>query len=85
MLHEQDKGIKAYEHRIAQQNDVAKRRFYMKTHGIETKDPVTLVFGKGDDGASAEQIEAEALGRELPPADQAKDQAPARKKLFGLF
>lgn len=83
ILHEKDKAIKAYEHRIAHQNDVAKRRYYMKMHGIETKDPITQVFGKSEE-QSVEEIEAEALGRE-PSAKPEEEKPKERKKLFGIF
>ena len=82
-MHEKDKAIKAYEHRVAHQNDVAKRRYYMKMHGIEAKDPITLVFGKGE-SQSAEKIEAEAMGHDPPPA-QEEEKPKERKKLFGIF
>ncbi|KAF4125897.1 Conserved hypothetical, protein [Geosmithia morbida] len=89
ILHEQDKGIKAYEHRLAQQNDVAKRRYYMKVHGIETKDPVTMVFGKGDDGKTVEQVEAEVLGRQVPESfstkEEPKEEPKKRNKILGIF
>ena len=82
-LHEQQNAMKAREHRVAKLDDVAKRRYFMKMHGIEPKDPVTMIFGK-DEGQTEEVLEAVALGRELPPsADDV--QLPARKKWFGLF
>jgi hypothetical protein len=86
VMHEQEKALRAGEHRTAHQNDVAKRRYYMKMHGIETKDPITAVFGKGEPEKTDAQIEAEALGLEPPPAAEgAAESKPQRKKMFGLF
>lgn len=85
VMHERDKGIKAYEHRIAHQNDVAKRRYYMKMHGIETKDPITSVFGKSDE-KSEERLEAEAFGKDVPETKEGPEADPkGRNKLFGIF
>lgn len=55
----------------------------MKMHGIETKDPITTVFGKGEE-PSVEELEAEALGRE-PPVKKEEDKPKERKKMFGIF
>ncbi|KAG5951973.1 hypothetical protein E4U53_001923 [Claviceps sorghi] len=66
-LHEQDKAIKAREHRTRHLDDIAKRKYYMKVHGIEAKDPVSMVFGKDEGTKSEEELEAAALGRELAP------------------
>lgn len=79
--HERDKANKAGEHRTRHLDDVAKRRYYMKTHGIETKDPIAMVFGKGNE-RSDEEIEALALGKEMPPKP---DQDVPRKKWLGIF
>lgn len=87
LLHEKDKAQKAIEHRNRSLDDVAKRRYYMKTHGIEAKDPVAMVFGR-DQGKSIEELEAEALGHELPqkPEGKAPEEAQQpRKKWFGIF
>jgi hypothetical protein len=81
-MHEKDKSLRAYEDRIQHQNDVMKRKYYMKMHGIETKDPVSVVFGKSVEEKTDAQIEAEALGLEPPPAEE---QPPQRKKMFGIF
>jgi hypothetical protein len=83
LMHERDKGIRAYEHRIAHQNDVAKRRYYMKMHGIETKDPITSVFGKSDEKSEME-LEAEAFGTEMPEKVE-EVKSKERSKLFGIF
>ncbi|KAM4059262.1 hypothetical protein HRG_007879 [Hirsutella rhossiliensis] len=48
IMHEKDKSAKAVDHRMRHLDDVAKRRFFMKMHGIEPKDPVLMVFGKGE-------------------------------------
>ena len=82
IMHEKDKSLRAYEDRIQHQNDVMKRKYYMKMHGIETKDPVSVVFGKSVEEKTDAQIEAEALGLEPPPAEE---QPPQRKKMFGIF
>lgn len=86
ILHEKDKAEKAVEHRTRSLDDVAKRKYYMKMHGIETKDPVTMVFGK-DEEKPIEELEAAAMGRELPPKIEADGDAIAqpRKKWFGIF
>ena len=85
VMHEKDKALKANEHRTRHLDDVAKRQYYMKTHGIEAKDPVTMIFGK-DDKRSVEELEAAALGREveLPPKQDAEEK-PARKKWLGIL
>lgn len=80
--HEKDKATKAGEHRTRHLDDVAKRRFYMKAHGIEVKDPVAVVFGRGEQ-RSDEEIEAVALGKEMPV--KTEEDAPKRKKWFGIF
>lgn len=82
LMHEKDKALKAGEHRTRSLDDVAKRRYYMKMHGIEVKDPVAMVFGK-DEGKSEEELEALALGRALPP--KAEGEEKPRKKWFGIL
>ncbi|KAI5456337.1 hypothetical protein BGZ63DRAFT_367091 [Mariannaea sp. PMI_226] len=83
--HEKDKALKAGEHRTRHIDDVAKRRYFMKMHGIEPKDPVSVVFGK-DEPKSEEELEAAAMGHELPPkpAGEEKKDEP-KKKWFGVF
>ena len=81
-MHERDKALRAYEKRIEAQNDTAKRRYYMKMHGIEPTNPVEVVFGKADDGKSVAEIEADALGYEVPEGE--KTTRP-RRKWFGIF
>ncbi|CAG9944160.1 hypothetical protein V2G26_015911 [Clonostachys chloroleuca] len=83
VMHERDKAIRAFEHRMEHQNDVAKRRYYMKMHGIETKDPITMIFGKSEKEQTDEEIEAEALGTAVPQAEDAKP--PERRKFWGIF
>jgi hypothetical protein len=78
-LHEKDKAIKAGEHRTRYLDDVAKRKYYMKVHGIETKDPISMVFGK-DEEKSEVELEAAALGRELPPKAESDDKLEEKKK-----
>ncbi|POR37100.1 Uncharacterized protein TPAR_02705 [Tolypocladium paradoxum] len=82
LMHEKDKALKAGEHRTRNLDDVAKRKYYMKMHGIEVKDPVAMVFGK-DEEKSEEELEALALGRELPP--KAEGEEKPRKKWFGIL
>ncbi|KAF4428373.1 hypothetical protein F53441_14042 [Fusarium austroafricanum] len=78
ILHEKDKAEKARDHRTNHLDDVAKRRLFMKMHGIETKDPVTVVFGKGEEGPKPEPdaVEAEPV--------QEKAEEP-KKKWLGIF
>lgn len=87
-MHEKDKGIKAQEHRTRNLDDVAKRRYFMKMHGIEAKNPVTMVFGNDEEPKSEEELEAAALGLEAPPpnkpAEKDAEQQP-KKKWFGIF
>lgn len=83
-MHEKDKAAKAREHRTQYLDDVAKRRYYMKAHGIETKDPVSLVFGK-DETKSEEELEAVALGRELSPKPETDDKPEQKKKWLGIW
>ena len=54
----------------------------MKMHGIEPTNPINVVFGKGDDGKSDAEIEAEALGYEVPEEEKT---TPPRRKWFGIF
>ncbi|KAG6003891.1 hypothetical protein E4U43_000830 [Claviceps pusilla] len=89
-LHEQDKATKAREHRIRNLDDIAKRKYYMKVHGIEAKDPVSMVFGKDEGGKTEEELEAAALGRELVPSKGSEEEAgegekKMNKKWFGLW
>ncbi|KAK5997323.1 hypothetical protein PT974_02678 [Cladobotryum mycophilum] len=85
LMHEKDKAVKAKEHRTQHLDDVAKRRYFMKMHGIEPKDPVAMVFGRGEE-KSVEELEATALGNELPPKTEGDKAAePAKKKWFGIF
>ncbi|KAI8668800.1 hypothetical protein NCS57_00692900 [Fusarium keratoplasticum] len=85
LLHEQDKAEKAVEHRTRHLDDVAKRRYFMKMHGIETKDPVSIVFGKGEE-KSEDELEAAAMGRE-PPQKTEEEKKPEenKKKWLGIF
>ncbi|KAM6527873.1 hypothetical protein FALCPG4_008911 [Fusarium falciforme] len=85
LLHEQDKAEKAVEHRTRHLDDVAKRRYFMKMHGIETKDPVSIVFGKGEE-KSEDELEAAAMGREPPQKTEGeKKPEEAKKKWLGIF
>ncbi|KAJ4215423.1 hypothetical protein NW759_009839 [Fusarium solani] len=85
LLHEQDKAEKAVEHRTRHLDDVAKRRYFMKMHGIETKDPVSIVFGKGEE-KSEDELEAAAMGREPPQkTEEEKKPEEAKKKWLGIF
>lgn len=84
LLHEKDKAAKAVEHRNRHLDDVAKRQYFMKMHGIEAKNPVTMVFGK-DESKSEEELEAAAMGRELPPKPELEGQNKPAKKWFGIF
>ena len=76
LMHEHDKSARARERRFSSVDDAAKRKYYMKMHGIETKNPVHIVFGKPQE--SEAELEAAALGLEPPPK-------PERKKWFGIF
>ncbi|OAR01138.1 hypothetical protein LLEC1_07993 [Akanthomyces lecanii] len=84
LSHEKEKALKAGEHRTRHVDDVAKRRYYMKAHGIEPKDPVTIVFGRGDQRSEAE-IEAVALGKEMPQKTPEEEEVGKRKKWFGIL
>lgn len=79
-LHEQDKAAKAGEHRTRHLDDIAKRRYYMKVHGIEAKDPVAMVFGKGEE-KSVEELEAAAMGKDLPRQADSEANVTKRKWL----
>ena len=66
LMHERDKSArKPSSTARATSTTSPSASYYMKMHGIETKDPVTMVFGKGDQRSEAE-IEAAALGLEAP-------------------
>lgn len=81
IMHERDKGAKAQEARFQHLDDVAKRRYFMKMHGIETKDPISVVWGRGEK-IPDEQLEAKALGLEPPPVEE---RPQPRKKWFGFI
>lgn len=85
VMHERDKSAKAQERRFQVLDDVAKRKYYMKMHGIETKDPINVVFGRGEnlDKLRDEQLEARVL--DLEPPMSADDVKPPRKKWFGIL
>lgn len=85
VMHEKDKAVKAREHRNGHIDDVAKRRYFMKMHGIEAKDPVQMVFGK-DEQKSEEELEALALGKEIPQKVEVGEKAEEpKKKWFGIL
>lgn len=84
IMHERDKGAKAQERRFDHLDDVAKRRYFMKMHGIEVKDPITVTFGRGK-RMSDEEVEAKVLGMEPPPPPSEEDREPLRKKWFGFI
>jgi hypothetical protein len=81
-LHEKDKAQKAIEHRNANLDDHAKRKYFMKMHGIEPKDPVTMVFGRGKE-ESVEALEAEVLKTPAPVVEEKPQEQ--KKKRFGIF
>ncbi|RDA92265.1 hypothetical protein CP533_5751 [Ophiocordyceps camponoti-saundersi (nom. inval.)] len=81
ILHEKDKSAKAVDHRMAHLDDVAKRRYYMKMHGIEPKDPVTMVFGKSKE----KQVETAAPAPEMGSEANAEEKPVQKKKWFGLW
>ena len=84
-MHEKDKAIKARDHRNRHLDDVSKRKYFMKMHGIEPRDPVTMVFGKDEEKSEAE-LEALALGREPPPKTEEEEKTAAKnKKWLGIF
>lgn len=82
VMHERNKGMKAQEARFQNLDDVAKRKYFMKMHGIEVKDPVSVVFGRGEKMTDG-QAEARVLGLEEPPKEE-EPPAP-RKKWFGVL
>ncbi|KAG6009796.1 hypothetical protein E4U21_001226 [Claviceps maximensis] len=93
-LHEQDKATKAREHRTRHLDDIAKRKYYMKVHGIEAKDPVSMVFGRDEGNETEEELEAAALGRELGAQQKGSEGEKGaageenkmnKKKWFGLW
>jgi hypothetical protein len=83
-LHEKDKATKAKEHRTNHLDDVAKRRLFMKMHGIETKDPVTVMFGKGEEESKPEQ-EAAVEAEPTPKIEAQEKVEEPKKKWFGVF
>ncbi|KAF5646620.1 uncharacterized protein FTJAE_1910 [Fusarium tjaetaba] len=83
VLHEKDKAEKARDHRTNHLDDVAKRRLFMKMHGIEAKDPVTVVFGKGEEDPKPEQAAVEDEPVQKTEV-QEKVEEP-KKKWFGVF
>lgn len=82
-LHEKDKAQKAIEHRNNSLDDYAKRRYFMKMHGIEPVDPVSRIFGKGKE-PTTEELEAEAM-KTGEPVTEEKQEPEQKKKRFGIF
>ncbi|KAF4982795.1 hypothetical protein FZEAL_1647 [Fusarium zealandicum] len=87
VLHEKHKAEKAIDHRTRHIDDVAKRRYFMKMHGIETKDPITTVFGKGEPMSKPEEdFEAAAVAQVPPQKTEEMDKVEEpKKKWFGIF
>lgn len=83
VMHEQDKAIRAYHHRMRGLDDVVKNKYYMKMHGIEPKDPVLMVFGKG--GEADPDREPDAPADAPPHAEHRREEPAPRKKWFGIF
>ena len=83
VLHEQDRGARVAANREQHQNDVMKRKYYMKMHGIEAKDPITSVFGGKTEESTDEEIEAAALG--LDPPEGSEEKKPRRRKMWGII
>ncbi|KAF7546491.1 hypothetical protein G7046_g9287 [Stylonectria norvegica] len=84
VMHERDKAAKAVDHRTRHVDDVAKRRYFMKMHGIETKDPITMIFGKGEEEEKPEgEHDASPLAKDVP--EKAVEPAEPKKKWFGIF
>ncbi|RCI14175.1 hypothetical protein L249_6072 [Ophiocordyceps polyrhachis-furcata BCC 54312] len=81
ILHEKDNSAKAVDHRMAHLDDVAKRRYYMKMHGIEPKDPVSMVFGKGQN----KLVETAATVPDMGSVLDVEEKPAQRKKWFGLW
>ncbi|KAL2214171.1 hypothetical protein CC79DRAFT_1328075 [Sarocladium strictum] len=82
-LHEKDKAQKAIDHRNASLDDHAKRQYFMKMHGIEAKDPVTMIFGKGKDDP-VDAVEGESSNSPMAAVvEQAEPEQ--KKKRFGIF
>lgn len=82
IMHERDKSDKAVDHRMRSLDDLAKRKLFMKMHGIEPKDPILMVFGKG------EKMWPEAdSGPDAAPEPEPEDQEKPvqRKKWLGIF
>lgn len=82
-LHEKDKAQKAIDHRNASLDDHAKRQYFMKMHGIEAKDPVTMIFGKGKDDP-VDAIEGESSNSPTAAVVE-QPESEQKKKRFGIF
>ncbi|KAF5024037.1 hypothetical protein F66182_3884 [Fusarium sp. NRRL 66182] len=85
VLHEKDKAEKANDHRTRHLDDVAKRRLFMKMHGIETKDPVTVMFGKGEDDKPEEPAPIETTETPRKIEEEERKVEEPRKKWLGVF
>ncbi|KAH7134771.1 hypothetical protein B0J13DRAFT_90186 [Dactylonectria estremocensis] len=84
--HEKDKAEKAKDHRTRHLDDVAKRRYFMKMHNIEAKDPVTVVFGKSEPTKPEDDVDAAPTTRELPPKPIEEPKVEeVKKKWLGIF
>ncbi|KYK54192.1 hypothetical protein DCS_06149 [Drechmeria coniospora] len=84
LMHEKDKGLKAVEQRTRHVDDVAKRRYYMKMHGIEARDPISMVFGK-DEGKKVVDGGPAAEGGEQRSEVESEEKPGQRKKWFGIL
>ncbi|PHH77579.1 hypothetical protein CDD80_465 [Ophiocordyceps camponoti-rufipedis] len=63
ILHDRHQAAKAYDRRMANLDDVAKRQYYMKMHGIEPKSLITMVLGSdGDKGVEEKDEEKKIVG-----------------------
>ncbi|PHH83390.1 hypothetical protein CDD82_1619 [Ophiocordyceps australis] len=95
ILHEKDKAYRAGEHRLRHIDDLTKRQYYMKMHGIEPKNPITMIFGPED--KTTEELEAAVMERPFRPTATTEPDANAettqelgedsaqKKKWLGLF
>lgn len=85
IMHEQDKSTKANDHRMRHLDDLAKRKLFMKMHGIDPKEPFFRIFGKGEKMRPDREPAPSKAGPDTPHSTDEQEKPAQRKKWFGVF
>ncbi|WYZ37464.1 hypothetical protein EsH8_II_000970 [Colletotrichum jinshuiense] len=88
-LHERDRNEKAIAMHSRHTDDVAKRQYYRKVHGLDKENPIANFLGMREE-SEEEKAAAAAAIEASPVAGNAEALAPAeseekKKKWFGIF